>query len=79
MQGIPGFDITGGVMGVEPVDAKFEAFGFRARRVAGNDLPGLLDAFSWARQESDRPAALVVETVLGHGVRVRAITKSSQG
>lgn len=60
---------TAEVMNVESVDAKFEAFGLRSRRVSGNDLPAIVDALAWARTASNQPSALVCETTLGFGVR----------
>ncbi|MBA2298156.1 MAG: transketolase, partial [Actinobacteria bacterium] len=60
--------VTAEVLNVEPVPEKLAAFGFHARRVDGHDLPGLLAAFGEAREEKERPSALVLETVPGKGV-----------
>jgi transketolase len=55
------------VMGVEPIDQRFRAFGFAVERISAHDhvalrraLPGALDAH--------RPAAVILETVPGKGV-----------
>lgn len=58
-----------GVLGMEPVDAKFEAFGWIARRVDGHDLPALLTAFEELRSDTaSKPRCLIVDTKLGKGV-----------
>jgi transketolase len=59
---------TAQVMGVEPIPEKFEAFGFAARRVNGNDLADLRDAFAWARRNPTQPTCLVLELLPGKGV-----------
>lgn len=56
------------VMAVEPIDAKFAAFGFAVQRVKANDLTAMRDAIRWATRPSKQPYALVCDTVLGHGV-----------
>ena len=56
------------VMGVEPVPEKFEAFGFKARRISGTDVSELLDTFEEARATSDRPFAMVCDTRLWDGI-----------
>ena len=57
------------VLGMEPVDAKFEAFGWIARRVDGHDLPALLTALEELRSDdANKPRCLIVDTTLGKGV-----------
>ena len=56
------------VMGVEPVPEKFEAFGFKARRISGTDIPELLDTFAEARATSDRPYVMICDTRLWDGI-----------
>lgn len=58
---------TADVMGVEPVDAKLAAFGCRAGRVDGNDLPAVRRALAETRARGDRPYAFVVDTLPGKG------------
>ena len=54
---------------LDPIDfrAKFEAFGFDAVRIDGNDLDQLYDALSVKAQ--DKPRAIVLDTVKGKGIR----------
>ncbi|MCR3722008.1 MULTISPECIES: transketolase [Prauserella salsuginis group] len=60
---------SSGVLGMEPVDQKFETFGWIARRVDGHDLPALLTALEELRaEEAGKPRCLVVDTKLGKGV-----------
>ena len=57
------------MLGTEPVDAKFEAFGWTARRVDGNDVEAVLSALIELREEeSERPRVLIADTKLGKGV-----------
>ncbi|KMW59120.1 Transketolase [Candidatus Rhodobacter oscarellae] len=56
------------VMGVEPVDAKFEAFGFAARRISGTDVQELMDTFGAARATKDKPFVMICDTRLWDGI-----------
>lgn len=58
---------TRNILSVEPVPEKFEAFGFKARRVNGNSIPEILDAFEEARTTKNKPYAMVCDTRLFHG------------
>ena len=56
------------VMSVEPVPEKFEAFGFKTRRITGTDIQDLLDTFEEARACTDRPFAMICDTRLWDGI-----------
>ncbi len=47
--------------------AKFEAFGFDAVRIDGNDLGQLYDALT--KKAEDKPIAIILDTVKGKGVK----------
>jgi len=47
--------------------AKFEAFGFDAVRIDGNDLDQLYDALT--RPVADRPLCIIMDTVKGKGIK----------
>lgn len=47
--------------------AKFEAFGFDAVRIDGNDLGQLYDALT--KKAEDKPIAVILDTVKGKGVK----------
>ncbi len=59
---------TGDVMGVEPVDDKFTAFGFQTRRISGTDMAELMDTFEEARNTKGKPFVMICDTRLWHGI-----------
>ncbi len=59
---------TADVMSVEPVPAKFEAFGFDAVRIDANDHEQLWRHLPPGGVSLERPLALVCETLPGKGV-----------
>ncbi|MEP1206163.1 MAG: 1-deoxy-D-xylulose-5-phosphate synthase N-terminal domain-containing protein [Rhizobiaceae bacterium] len=56
------------VLGVEPVPGKFEAFGFKTRRISGTDIAELLDTFEEARATKDKPYVMICDTRLWDGI-----------
>jgi transketolase len=57
------------MLGMDPVEAKFESFGWIARRVDGNDITAVLTALEELRSlEAGRPRCLIADTKLGKGV-----------
>jgi transketolase len=56
------------VMGVEPVEAKWTAFGWDARRVDGNSIPEIRGAIAAAKEVPGKPHAIVLDTLMGKGV-----------
>ncbi|MBQ6947582.1 MAG: transketolase, partial [Clostridia bacterium] len=56
------------VMSPNPIDAKFEAFGFRVKVVDGHDFDALEEAFNFAKTASDKPTAIILKTIKGKGV-----------
>jgi len=60
---------SSGVLGFEPLAARWEAFGWHAQRVDGNDIPALVAAFDTARSlDEPRPRVLICDTLMGRGV-----------
>jgi len=59
---------TAGVLRTEPVLDKWQAFGWEARRVDGNNVPALLRALDELATVTDRPKVLICDTRIGHGV-----------
>lgn len=53
---------------------KFNAFGFAARRVDGQDSRAVADALEQARSATERPVCLVLDTTKGAGVEYVATT-----
>ncbi|MBT0670933.1 transketolase [Novosphingobium profundi] len=57
------------VLGMGDIAAKFEAFGWHAQFVDGNDMEALVAAFDTARELDDpRPRVIVAQTLMGQGV-----------
>lgn len=56
------------VMGHEPLKERLESFGWKVTEVDGHDFKDLKDAFLSARQEKERPTAIIAKTVKGKGV-----------
>ena len=59
---------TAGVMPVEPIAEKWEAFGWHARTVNGNSMEELVGALDEARGVSRQPKVIVCRTSMGKGV-----------
>lgn len=53
---------------LEPIEKKFEAFGWSARRVDGHSFEALEAAFSGLPPASGKPTAIVADTVRGKGL-----------
>jgi len=56
------------VMDVRDLRLKYEAFGWHAVDVDGHDVDAIHDALSAAREETERPSAVIAHTILGKGV-----------
>ena len=66
-----GLQITGPtekVMALEPLAAKFQAFGYAVRHCDGNDIGDLLRIFQQIPFESGKPSLIIAHTVKGKGV-----------
>lgn len=63
--------ITGATKDVcnsEPIDAKFEAFGWAVKHVDGHDIGELMDTFQNMPIEEGKPSFVIAHTVKGKGV-----------
>ena len=56
------------VAGIEPLDKKFEAFGFEVFKIDGHDFEQIEDALNKAKTVKGRPTAILAKTVKGKGV-----------
>ena len=56
------------VGGIEPLDKKFEAFGFNTLKVDGHSFEELDKAFTVAKETKGMPTAILMKTVKGKGV-----------
>jgi transketolase len=56
------------VLEIEPVAEKLRAFGWWVHDIDGNDLDALVGALALARDQRERPKAIVCHTQIGYGV-----------
>lgn len=56
------------VMNSEPIDLKFESFGFNVINVDGHNIEELIDAFNKAKTVKGKPTAIIAKTIKGKGV-----------
>ncbi len=56
------------VAGPEPIDKKFEAFGFEVMTIDGNDFDEIEKAMEAARACKGKPFAIIAKTIKGKGV-----------
>jgi transketolase len=59
---------TAGVLRTEPVTDKWQAFGWHAVRVDGNDVAALVAAFDELREHRGSPSVVICDTRIGSGV-----------
>lgn len=59
---------TEDVMALEPLDKKWEAFGFHTMVVDGHDIVALSNAIDEAKSVTDKPSVIIAKTVKGKGV-----------
>ena len=57
------------VAGIEPLDKKFESFGFEVFKIDGHDFNQIEDALNKAREVKGKPVAILAKTVKGKGGR----------
>lgn len=58
------------VLNVEPVPAKWTAFGWDTQRINGNNIDSIVAAIENAKRVKGQPHAIVMDTVMGKGVRL---------
>ena len=56
------------VMGVDPLNEKFKAFGWNVLEIDGHDFAQIATAIDEAKKCSDKPTIIVAKTVKGKGV-----------
>jgi len=56
------------VMALDPLAAKWEAFGWHAQEINGHDFKAIDQALESARAETTRPSVIVAHTVKGKGI-----------
>ena len=57
------------VLSAEPIDAKWQAFGWHVQRIDGNDIDAVVAAFDKARELAEpRPRVIICNTKMAKGV-----------
>lgn len=56
------------VGGIEPLDKKFESFGFEVIKIDGHDFNQIKDALDKAKTVKGKPTAILAKTIKGKGV-----------
>lgn len=62
-------DFTENLLKLEPLDKKWEAFGWRVKRINGHDLNQIEEALrDIRRRPSDKPTVIIADTIKGKGI-----------
>lgn len=56
------------VMGIKPLDKKFEAFGWDVQIIDGHSIEAIVEAVNKAKTVTDKPSMIIAQTVKGKGV-----------
>jgi transketolase len=56
------------ILDIDPVAAKWRAFGWHVIEIDGHDIPQVLDSLDGARAERERATVIVAHTIKGKGV-----------
>ena len=56
------------IMNIDPIDEKFESFGFNVITIDGHDVEQIGEAFAKARDTKCKPTCIIADTVKGKGV-----------
>ncbi len=56
------------IMGIEPLAAKWQAFGWHVIEINGHDMQQIMAAYDQARTIKDKPTIIIARTVKGKGV-----------
>ena len=59
---------TRDVMNLDPLNSKWQGFGWEVFEIDGNDLVQVLDALEKAKQVKGKPAVIIANTIKGKGV-----------
>jgi transketolase len=61
-------DLNENIMALEPLNAKWRAFGWHVVEIDGHDFEQMHAAFSEARRTKDKPTMIIAHTIKGKGV-----------
>jgi transketolase len=60
--------LTESIMALEPLDKKFEAFGWRVLSIDGHDFDQICEAIETAQAEKEKPVIIIADTIKGKGI-----------
>ncbi len=60
---------TKDVMNIEPLTEKWKAFGWEVLSCYGNNIAELIEAFSLAKNSSNKPTVIIANTLMGKGIK----------
>ena len=63
-------DAVENVQPLDPLDDKLTAFGWAVTSIDGHDLTAVAAAFDWAREQTEKPQAIIANTIKGKGVQL---------
>ena len=70
---------TKDVLNMEPLDKKFEDYGFNTIVINGHHVEEIMTAFEKAREVKGKPTCIIANTIKGKGVSFLADKKESHG
>jgi len=60
--------VTQDILGLEPLDARWRAFGWGVRRVDGHDMRAVVEALDAFPFEPGKPSIIIADTIKGKGI-----------
>lgn len=70
--GMESLDRTDNIMSIEPIDKKFDSFGFDVVRANGHDFESIDKAFKNLHNNNNKPKCIISDTVKAHGLSFTA-------
>lgn len=61
-------DSVKNILDMEPMNKKWEAFGWNVKEIDGHSMKEVVDALNWAKQQKGKPTMIIAHTVKGKGV-----------
>lgn len=68
VNGLKGMDEPSCAKLMEPMDARWQAFGWHVREIDGHDMAEICSALDWADGNRDAPSMIIARTVKGKGI-----------
>ena len=66
--GLKGMDEPSCAKMMQPMAARWQSFGWYVREIDGHDMTQIVDAFDWAKGNTDGPSIIIANTVKGKGI-----------